>query len=490
MSQDDASESGIFYLVPNRYGLGKTIVKRPRPPPTSVPLDDDFDAATQGGTTTRGPETEWGGRVRSRSPNKARSPAPLSEYFNPAYMTAPRTNVGNGHEPEWRQSGPSSRERMRPMSSDQPSGPGREAGSYGTGNYGDYGQYMDEGENAFIGSRTGADSSARTLGEEPGNQDVALTRRATTERIGRGVMVYGQPGRFEMGNSQPDGSGPKAGQSYEMVNHQILEDGPERTVTISTWREQVARDARSEEMSVYYLSADDYAQEHNTGTVTEVDSNLDRTRNTEQRGSGGSDPERNGRTSGDGNERIPTPPRRVSPGTYQSRPDDLRGIGSNGSGSPKSRTSPRTTAASQRFHSPPRNSRGYVEGSSPPRTSTPIRGDPQSPSRKQTPSRMMTPSRPRMSPALFHPTQPSGSTISSIRTASTIAFDNILASCEPPLMHIAPILAGLGITKPEHLRAVARLSEETRDREVKEEALRQGVTVMEWAILLDKLHEL
>jgi hypothetical protein len=40
-----------------------------------------------------------------------------------------------------------------------------------------------------------------------------------------------------------------------------LEEGPERTVTISTWREKVADEAnrRSEvEMSVYYLNADDF----------------------------------------------------------------------------------------------------------------------------------------------------------------------------------------------------------------------------------------
>jgi len=42
----------------------------------------------------------------------------------------------------------------------------------------------------------------------------------------------------------------------------------------------------------------------------------------------------------------------------------------------------------------------------------------------------------------------------------------------------------------EHLRAIARLSEETRDREIKEQALKRGVTVMEWAILLDKLQDL
>ncbi len=34
------------------------------------------------------------------------------------------------------------------------------------------------------------------------------------------------------------------------------------------------------------------------------------------------------------------------------------------------------------------------------------------------------------------------------------------------------------------------MREETRDREVREEALRKGVTIVEWAILIDKLQSL
>ena len=46
------------------------------------------------------------------------------------------------------------------------------------------------------------------------------------------------------------------------------------------------------------------------------------------------------------------------------------------------------------------------------------------------------------------------------------------------------------MTSEEHLRAVARLSEDTRDKEIREEALRMGVTIVEWAILIDKLQSL
>ena len=51
------------------------------------------------------------------------------------------------------------------------------------------------------------------------------------------------------------------------------------------------------------------------------------------------------------------------------------------------------------------------------------------------------------------------------------------------------MLAKLGILHEGHLRAVARLSEERRDREVREETLELGVAVMEWA-MLDRLQRL
>ncbi|KAF9222899.1 hypothetical protein BS17DRAFT_782775 [Gyrodon lividus] len=76
------------------------------------------------------------------------------------------------------------------------------------------------------------------------------------------------------------------------------------------------------------------------------------------------------------------------------------------------------------------------------------------------------------------------------RSASASSVEIVLASCQPSLLHIAPVLSSLGIRRDEHLRALARLREETRDREMKEEMLKQGVTVLEWAILMDKLRGL
>ena len=48
----------------------------------------------------------------------------------------------------------------------------------------------------------------------------------------------------------------------------------------------------------------------------------------------------------------------------------------------------------------------------------------------------------------------------------------------------------LRVRRSEHMTALARMREVTRDREVKEEAVRKGVTIAEWAILIDKLQSL
>lgn len=69
------------------------------------------------------------------------------------------------------------------------------------------------------------------------------------------------------------------------------------------------------------------------------------------------------------------------------------------------------------------------------------------------------------------------------------ALEAFLTSCKPPLLYLAPILVGLGIRSNEHLKAVGRLKEETRNKEVREEALKRGMTIMEWAILLDRLQQ-
>jgi hypothetical protein len=50
-----------------------------------------------------------------------------------------------------------------------------------------------------------------------------------------------------------------SGPRFEVVKSQVVEDGPERTVTVSLWREQVTKriGPNGDTMSVHYYSADD-----------------------------------------------------------------------------------------------------------------------------------------------------------------------------------------------------------------------------------------
>lgn len=104
----------------------------------------------------------------------------------------------------------------------------------------------------------------------------------------------------------------------------------------------------------------------------------------------------------------------------------------------------------------------------------------------ESPTGQMAVQQRTMAPRTYVPIE-AGDNASVVKTTTMTSVELILGDCEPSLLHIAPILSELGIFKVEHLQAMKRLSEEIRDREIKEQALKRGVTVMEWAILVDKL---
>ena len=89
--------------------------------------------------------------------------------------------------------------------------------------------------------RTLAVDSTRTRRTVGGIRDLFKSRRNPSRKVGDW--------------------GPKPGQTYEIFEHRVIENNPERTVEISTWREHSERKADEETMSVYYISADEYAQE-------------------------------------------------------------------------------------------------------------------------------------------------------------------------------------------------------------------------------------
>ncbi|KAJ7456770.1 hypothetical protein B0H11DRAFT_2065397 [Mycena galericulata] len=245
--------------------------------------------------------------------------------------------------------------------------------------------------------------------------------------------------------------GPLAGQDYEIVDHKVLEDGPERTVSISTWREQAIQEADSDDaMSVYYVNAEDCDQLRAPEVVV-IPIRTDDSSGSNKSGDG---------SGARGTETRPAENLASSNGQTNKSPHDFphRSAGSKEASSTMNSSGPRTST--------PRGSGTLVIQNAEGQTNILAGGS---------------------SP--FHATK-SGSTISSIHLSPTPTLEHVLISCEPSLIHISPVLQRIGIMRAEHLRAVGKLSEDTRNKEVKEEVLKLGVTVVEWAILLDKLQSL
>ncbi|KAJ7704975.1 hypothetical protein B0H17DRAFT_1038937 [Mycena rosella] len=252
---------------------------------------------------------------------------------------------------------------------------------------------------------------------------------------------------------------PVAGQDYELVECRLLEEGAERTVSISTWREQAIQEADSDDdMSVYYVNAEDCAriEEKEIGAAADFVSPPTRTKD----GSNNS-----GQRSGESSK---GPQRHQHASTSAEKLNGRPSTSRNNSGT-KTYRSGSKEGASPTLHS------------SAPRTSTP---------RDSSTLVLQLPDSPADNFKPFHATHKSGSTISSIHLTPAPTLKNVLESCQPSLTHISPLLQRVGIVRAEHLRAVGKLSEDTRNREIREEVLKLGVTVVEWAILLDRLRDL
>ncbi|KAF8625923.1 hypothetical protein AX17_006649 [Amanita inopinata Kibby_2008] len=393
-----------------------SIRKPPRPPPTSTPLDDDFDALTQDGNTTQsvGEDSAVVGRgARRPRPRRdwetQRTSSPLDEDFDLVTYTGGITTETNTQRGS--------------MYSVRGGAHQNEDGRLGDGQDGGYRRY--EGDVGRV---------IRRMGDmEIGGGGRVRSPDSPSRSSFEARNTVGRP-RERRAAARDSWSGSGSGPKFEVVRSQVVEDGPERTVTVSLWKEQVAKPIgpNGETMSVHYYSAEDVLP--------------DELLHAAQMGGRRGDDDCQAASGSDKRSQL---------------------------SQPWNQTPPRTPDGNHNPHSP--RSPGRSTGTA---------------NRSDVYYRHISPSRPHDN-ASFRPTQSVvDTTISSIKSLPTIEMEKILDACEPSLVHVAPILSSLGITREEHLRAIVRLSEETRDREVKEEALRLGMTVMEWAILLDKLQSL
>ncbi|KAF8830839.1 hypothetical protein HHX47_DHR2000805 [Lentinula edodes] len=571
-------ESGVLYLVPSENGQGKRVVRRQHPPPTSLPMDENFDAYT---LETRVPLTETAGAINQITRTTSWTPTspPLDEDFDAWTYTntaGPVTGTGtiyeedlnqpdseDGEQDERRsgergydgsesQGGNKNRLRRRSVRRlgrkySLTLSPSRASRSEGFWIRNEYHSTQENGR----GTRPHYDPERRSVihyevNEMPspiGNNGwhLDLNRKEVDEqnpgwipeREGAGqshwkvTRSHTGASRTRNENGQFQGEGVKKKDStrsdtrrrkehihqtisrkgpvandYEVVDNRVLEDGPERTVTISTWREKVANESRRSEveMSVYYLNADDYV----------MDSGIEETRRKEEfrdsmKGQSGASRSRKGK--GKQRDLLDDGWTRSDPIYYRSaspvRPQtpwpsntNLADVDGEMSRQSIQGTTDRSVHVGLRRRSSYSEwmDREYVE----PRTSTPVRHRTLEPDeirgseaslRTSSTAREALSYRPKATTnGAGHP-RGSSSTMSSMQVASTPALEALLSSCEPSLLYLAPVLVGLGIKTKEHMKAVGKLREETRNREVREEALKRGMTIMEWAILLDKLQQ-
>ncbi|PFH47924.1 hypothetical protein AMATHDRAFT_66552 [Amanita thiersii Skay4041] len=405
------------------------VLRKPRAPPTiSTPLDDDFDAITTQDGTTDGGLTS--GRKPAREGVRTRhgrlagswgtemSSSPLDEDFDLVTYTYADT-VGEVTE-------------GRSVYSVQMLSPNRPGGA----------RRLDTGVEGVT-----------SVEQVTGGMD---RRRDSRPRLSLESDRTPGAGEYYQGRVR-ERPGPK----FEVVRSQVVEDSPDKTVTVSVWREQVNKPIgpNGERMSVHYYAPEEVLREDERGSASRQEPQNGW---AEQMGDGKRSPQHPSTSSHRRSQVLNTTPDRLGHHYTGKRSPSI----------------PR---------SPP-------YGRSPPRSSTPAHGNPQ-----PFPQEYLVHSTPQdilpFQHTPFSGHQQSNSTIgdtsiSSIKSLPTIQMEKILDSCEPSLIHIAPVLSSLGITREEHLRAIVRLSEETRDREVKEEALRMGMTVMEWAILLDKVQSM
>lgn len=119
----------------------------------------------------------------------------------------------------------------------------------------DYAQYIGDLEHMF-GRRKPIEVSVRTLDKNDSRMfsgsTTKLKSKTSTQQRQRSNQSFRHHGVAPSNHRK----------EYEFVKDRVLEDSPEKTVSISTWRERVAEEtSREVEMSVYYVRTDDYFEE-------------------------------------------------------------------------------------------------------------------------------------------------------------------------------------------------------------------------------------
>ncbi|EIN12908.1 hypothetical protein PUNSTDRAFT_141471 [Punctularia strigosozonata HHB-11173 SS5] len=495
--------SSALYIVPDpRSPGGKKVVRRHYPPPTTAPLDDDFDAVTAPTASV------WAGRRTRTSTHLMQDDfdaftAPTTSVWtdHPRAPPSPASSSGEADPPDevtWM--GPSSRHGGR-SAQRRWRGTGTNGSQSKENRYPEFERteeyvYRGDIDPSEWGGKTFDDEEIRMAYVNGGAMELETEPPAATETVimrRRGAEIAngrcagmaggshgrrqieapgslrGREGSWERYNDETRSY--RAEGDPKMVEKRILEDGPERTVSI--WRREVARDAGDDVRSV----ADSHAQRRLKAPERERDRTRDRERSQRSGGAGSSqagwrgdmsegDRSRYAGKSTAGGHRdyaYPTPPRSKgtsagnSLGHKRSASDPWRGSFSQ----PQAASTPRHTLRRQpRIESLARTS--------------------------------VVPDLRSVGSARARNTSRSGTSSEghSAGEAATPSLETVLSGCSPSLLHTAPVLRDLGIRSVDHLRAIGRMENDLRNREVRREAFKRGLTVVDWAILLDVMKRL
>ena len=194
--------------MPNNDGIGKRLVRRPHPPPTTAPLPDDFDAIT---------ETRDSTTVYDDAANSALD-IDYDDITVAPIFTLPSTPI---HAPT-----------PTPASAPVPMSPSRNLTSPSRQRRaGSPSHSLASFSPDVRGSRRGGDShgAGKARSVVGGDRDRAGQRRSLGA-VNALMPSSPLPPLF------PSGKGPAKGRN-DLVEKLVLEDGPDRT--ISVWREHV-----------------------------------------------------------------------------------------------------------------------------------------------------------------------------------------------------------------------------------------------------------
>ena len=240
----------------NRSGTGKTIVRRPRPPSQASLQEGNFDALPRGAGSSKGSGLKIS-RPRKRPVLAIHTspPPPLERNLDSASIESKHLWL-DPVRATWNSI------RRRNRNPDQVNGTTNQ--SKGKQRADDHPPEYEQRPphdtpktqeiRAWVMGKSPSSDIQRSA-TYPHRQSDA--RKSPNRKKARRTTDRPDIFNFRSGPSSM-GKGPPPGQTYQMVDRQIIENNPDKTVELSTWKEHSEKELSpgdAERISVYYVTA-------------------------------------------------------------------------------------------------------------------------------------------------------------------------------------------------------------------------------------------